>query len=208
MGKVRFFAGNDLLAAPSFSPGLEPDTTGVHWLTRLPLVGDRILVVLLARSAPVMALFRLVRRGAGAGAANGHPVLLYATGPRFSFLKARFSHQTVVTALLAALACLLARGFDRGAPASARRPGSRGAAGEIPKAPVATSTQPTPSTPATAVSRTTKLAFSALGNTDALATSRRMSRPGIGLAMTPTAAPATSRWRAARPSPSLAPTRA
>jgi hypothetical protein len=28
-------------------------------------------------------------------------------------------------------------------------------------------------------------AFLALGNTDALATSRRMSRPGIGLAMTP-----------------------
>jgi len=30
------------------------------------------------------------------------------------------------------------------------------------------------------------LDFSALGNTDALATSHRMSRPGIGLAMTPT----------------------
>jgi len=31
-----------------------------------------------------------------------------------------------------------------------------------------------------------------------------MSRPDIGLAMTPTVASATSRWRAARPSPSPA----
>jgi len=52
--------------------------------------------------------------------------------------------------------------------------------------------------PAAAVSRTTMLAFSALGNTDALATSRRMSRPDIGLAMTPTVASATSRWRLTR----------
>jgi hypothetical protein len=43
--------------------------------------------------------------------------------------------------------------------------------------------------------------FSALGNTDALATSRRMSRPGIGLAMTPAVALAASRWRAAHLSP-------
>ncbi len=49
-----------------------------------------------------------------------------------------------------------------------------------------------------AVSRTTMLAFSALGNTDALATSRRMSRPDIGLAMTPTVTSATSRWRLTR----------
>jgi len=63
---------------------------------------------------------------------------------------------------------------------------------------VDTSTRPTPSAPAAAVSRTTMLAFSALGNTDALATSRRMSRPDIGLAMTPTVASATSRWRLTR----------
>jgi len=33
-------------------PGLELATTGVHWLTGLPLVGAQILVVLLARSSP------------------------------------------------------------------------------------------------------------------------------------------------------------
>ncbi|WP_119461908.1 hypothetical protein [Rhodospirillaceae bacterium SYSU D60014] len=46
-----FFAGNDLLAVSSFDPGLELATTGVHWLTGLPLVGAQILVVLLARSS-------------------------------------------------------------------------------------------------------------------------------------------------------------
>src|SRR5258708_21994050 len=69
---------------------------------------------------------------------------------------------------------------------------------ETPKVSVDTSTRPTLSAPAAAVSRTTMLAFSALGNTDALATSRRMSRPDIGLAMTPTVASATSRWRLTR----------
>ena len=102
--------------------------------------------------------------------------------------------------MLVALACLLVRSFDRG------RPPRRGAAtpAETPKASVDTGALLTASAPA-AVSWTTMLAFSALGNTDALATSRRISRPDIGLTMTPTAASATSRWRAARPSPSPVP---
>jgi hypothetical protein len=51
VGRDRFFAGNELLAVSSFYPGLELATTGVHWLTGLPLVGAQILVVLLARSS-------------------------------------------------------------------------------------------------------------------------------------------------------------
>ena len=198
VGRDGFLAGNDLLAVSSFYPGLELATTGVHWLTGLPLVGAQILVVLLARSVLVMALFTLVRRGTGSGTAGGLAVLLYAASPQFYFLEAQFSHQAVATALLVALACLLVRSFDRGSPASARWRDSRRTAAETPKVSVDTSTRPTPSAPAAAVSRTTMLAFSALGNTDALATSRRMSRPDIGLAMTPTVASATSRWRLTR----------
>jgi hypothetical protein len=97
----------------------------VHWLTGLPLVGAQILVVLLARSVLVMALFTLVRRGTGSGTAGGLAVLLYAASPQFYFLEAQFSHQAVATALLVALACLLVRSFDRGSPASARRRDSR-----------------------------------------------------------------------------------
>jgi hypothetical protein len=100
----------------SFYPGLELATTGVHWLTGLPLVGAQILVVLLARSVLVMALFTLVRRGTGSGTAGGLAVLLYAASPQFYFLEAQFSHQGVATALLVALACLLVRSFDRGSP--------------------------------------------------------------------------------------------
>ena len=153
----------------------------MHWLTGLPLVGAQILVVLLARSVLVMALFTLVRRGTGSGTAGGLAVLLYAASPQFYFLEAQFSHQAMAMALLV-------RSFDRG---SSRRRDSRRTAAETPKVSVDTSTRPTPSAPAAAVSRTTMLAFSALGNTDALATSRRMSRPDIGLAMTPTVASAT-----------------
>ena len=51
VGRDGFFAGNDLLAVSSFYYGLELATTGVHWLTGLPLVGAQILAILLARSS-------------------------------------------------------------------------------------------------------------------------------------------------------------
>ncbi|MGW2609975.1 hypothetical protein ACWC4A_37160 [Streptomyces mirabilis] len=168
IGRDGFFAGNDLLAVPSFYPGIELATIGVHWLTGLPLVGAQILVVQLARSVLVMVLFTLVRRGTGSSMAAGLAVLLYAASLQFYFLDTQFSHQAVATA---PLACLLVRSFDRGVPASARRRDSRRTAARTPKVSVDTSTRRTPSAPAAAVSRTTMPAFSALGNTDALATS-------------------------------------
>ena len=182
----------------SFYPGLKLATTGVHWLTGLPLVGAQILVVLLARSVLVMALLTLVRRGTGSGTADGLAVLLYTASPQFYFLEAQFSHQAVAIALLVALVCLLCAASTGGRPL--RRGGAtpRRTAAEIPKVSVDTSTRPTPSAPAAAVSRTAMLAFSALGHMDALATSRRMSRPDIGLAMTPTVTSPTSRWRLTR----------
>jgi hypothetical protein len=39
VGRDRCVVGNDLLAVPSFYPGLELATTGVHRLTGMPLHG-------------------------------------------------------------------------------------------------------------------------------------------------------------------------
>jgi hypothetical protein len=77
-----------------------------------------------------------------------------------------------------------------GSRSAARRCEARSTPAEIPKLSVETSTRPTPRAPAAAASRRTMLAFSALGKTDACATSRLMSRPDIGLAMIPIAASA------------------
>lgn len=52
-------------------------------------------------------------------------MLLYAASPQFYFLEAQLSHQAVATALLVALACLLVRSFDRGAPAGGGSAASR-----------------------------------------------------------------------------------
>jgi hypothetical protein len=144
-----------------------------------------------------MALFTLVRRGTGSGTAGGLAVLLYAASPQFYFLEAQFSHQAVATALLVALACLLVRSFDRGRPprrggathaAPPRRPRSVGGHQHAAHAERSGGGRQ-PAHHAGLVG---------VGNTDALATSRRMSRPDIGLAMTPIVASATSRWRLTR----------
>ena len=82
------------------------------------------------------------------------------------------------------------------APASVRRrPGACARPAATPPAtPIASvdiSTRSTPVAPAAASSRSTMFVFSALGKTEACATSRRMSRPDIGFATMPTVEPGT-----------------
>jgi hypothetical protein len=49
--RKRIAASGEQKSQRGFDPGLELATIGAHWLTRLPLVGAQILVVLLARSS-------------------------------------------------------------------------------------------------------------------------------------------------------------
>ena len=62
-------------------------------------------------------------------------------------------------------------------------------AAQIPAASGIIRTRPTPRAPMAPSMRCTMLAFSAVENTEARLTSRRMSLPDIGLAMMPTVVP-------------------
>ena len=103
----------------------------------------------------------------------------------------------MATALLA-LARVLVRSFDWGSPALARRsdcPQDRrgdheGVSGHQHAAVAERSSD--------GVSRTTMLAYSALGNTDVLGDDAGCHGPISALAMTPTMTSATSRWRLTR----------
>ncbi len=80
---------------------------------------------------------------------------------------------------------------QRGAPAR-RRSAARTTPPATPMASVDISTVSTPVAPAAARSRSAMFVFSALGKTDAWATSLRMSRPDMGLATMPTVDPGTT----------------
>jgi hypothetical protein len=79
----------------------------------------------------------------------------------------------------------------RGAPAR-RRSRARTTPPATPMPSVDMSTVSTPVAPAAAMRRNTMFVFSALGNTEACATSLRMSRPDIGLATMPMVEPGTT----------------
>ena len=73
-----------------------------------------------------------------------------------------------------------------------RRCSARNTAAEIPPRSVPIRTRCTPTAPSAVSMRWIMLAFSAVGNTDACVTNRRMSRPDSGLATIPTIASPTA----------------
>ena len=73
-------------------------------------------------------------------------------------------------------------------PPAGRRSMARNTAAEMPPRSVLSSTRCTPTAPNAVSMRWIMLAFSAVGNTEACVTRRRMSRPESGFATTPTIA--------------------
>lgn len=108
----RFFYPNTMLPVSPHYPGLEFATAGVHWLTGLPLMACQVLVVLVARSTFILALFLLASRIGRSTQVGAATVLLYAGSAQFYFFNSQFSYQTVAIAMLIAALYLLVRAFD------------------------------------------------------------------------------------------------
>lgn len=107
-----FFATNSMLPVSPHYPGLELAASGVYWLTGLPLMVCQILVVLVARSTFVLALFLLASRIGRSTRVGAVAVMIYAGSAQFYFFNSQFSYQTVAIAMLMASMYLLVRAFD------------------------------------------------------------------------------------------------
>ena len=107
-----FFYPNTMLPVSPHYPGLELATAGFHWLTGLPLIACQVLVVLIARSVFILALFLLASRIGRSTQVGAATVLLYAGSAQFYFFNSQFSYQTVAIAMLMAALYLLVRAFD------------------------------------------------------------------------------------------------
>lgn len=112
VGGDGWFADNTMLPVSPHYPGLELATVAVHWLTGLPLMACQVVVVLLARTTFVVALFLLASRVGRSSRAGSTVVLLYAATSQFYFFNAQYSYQTVAVALMVAAAALLLRAYD------------------------------------------------------------------------------------------------
>lgn len=111
-GGDGWFAPNPMLPVSPHYPGLELATVAVHWLTGLPLMACQVVVLLLARTVLVLALFLLASRVGRSTRVGSTVVLLYAATSQFYFFNAQYSYQTVAVGLLAAAAYLLLRAYD------------------------------------------------------------------------------------------------
>ncbi len=107
-----FFYPNSTLPVSPHYPGLEFATAGVHWLTGLPLIVCQVLVVVVARSTFILALFLLASRIGRSTQVGAATVLLYAGSAQFYFFNSQYSYQTVAIAMLMAALYLLVRAFD------------------------------------------------------------------------------------------------
>ena len=107
-----FFYPNTTLPVSPHYPGLEFATAGVHWLTGLPLIACQVLVVVVARSTFILALFLLASRIGRSTQVGAAAVLLYAGSAQFYFFNSQYSYQTVAIAMLMAALYLLVRAFD------------------------------------------------------------------------------------------------
>ena len=110
-GGAGWFAPHTMLPVSPHYPGLELATTAVHWLTGLPLMACQIVVVAIARTVLVVALFLLGSRVTRSARGGGIVVLLYAASPQFWFFNAQFSYQTVALALLVSAVVFQLRAF-------------------------------------------------------------------------------------------------
>jgi hypothetical protein len=99
------FNGNPLNGATAVYPALSTVTAAVSQLTGLSIFHSGLIVLGVARSVFVLALFLFLERVIGSSRAAGIGIAVYACNPSFLYFDAQFSYESL--ALMAAAAVLL-----------------------------------------------------------------------------------------------------
>lgn len=112
IGNRSVFSPHTFLPVSPYYPGLELATSGVHWLTGLPLMACQVSVVLLSRILLVLGIFSIVTRLARSERAGGIAVLAYGGCSQFWLFNAQFAYETLAFALAVAVVVLLLQAVD------------------------------------------------------------------------------------------------
>ncbi len=106
------FSSNPLVITTPAFPGLDLLTAPLDMLARLSIFLSGTIVVGVARTAFMLALFLFFERATRSSRAAGIGVLVYACNPSFLYFNAQFAYESVALLLGVALLLLTARWID------------------------------------------------------------------------------------------------
>jgi hypothetical protein len=115
----HFFSANPVIVSTSGFPGLEAVTAAVAQLTGLSIFHSGLIVLGVARTMLVVALFLFLERVTRSARAAGIGVAAYACNPSFLYFDSQFAYESVA---LPIAMCMLLMAVRWSEPTRSRRP--------------------------------------------------------------------------------------
>lgn len=110
------FSPNPLVTGYAGFPGLELMTASLSQLTGLQIFLSGVIVIGLARTALMLALFLFLERATRSPRAAGIGVALYVCNPSFLYFDSQFGYESLALAIGAAILLSTLQWGDRGVP--------------------------------------------------------------------------------------------